>query len=125
MADAGRPASRELQLVRNGKIRWMLYRKNLHVRVTAVMFSERDSLLSITTPRFLALGDEVTVASEMEKSERGEVRAGKKISSILPGLSFRWWLFIQLWMSHRQAEIRVETCVSDGEKERKSWVSSA
>ena len=27
----------------------MLYRKNLHVRVTAVMFSERDSLLSITT----------------------------------------------------------------------------
>ena len=105
----------------------MLYRKNLHVRVTAVMFSERDSLLSITTPRFLALGDEVTVASpsEMEKSEKGEVRAGKKISSVLPGLSFRWWLSIQLWMSLRQAEIRLETCVSDGGKERKSWVSSA
>ena len=95
----------------------MLYRKNLHVQVTAVIFSERESLLSITTPRFLALGDEVTVASpsEMEKSEKGEVRAGKKISSVLPGLSFRWW----------QAEIRVETCVSDGGKERKSWVSSA
>ena len=105
----------------------MLYRKNLHVRVTAVIFSERDSLLSITSPRFLALGDEVMVASssEMEKSEMGEVRAGKKISSILPGLSFRWWLSIQLWMSLRQAEIRVETCVSDGEKERKSWESSA
>ena len=84
----------------------MLYRKNLHVRVTAVMFSEKDSLLSITTPRFLALGDEVTV-----------VRAGMKISSVLSGLSFRWWLSIQLWMSLRQAEIRVETCVSDGEKE--------
>ena len=105
----------------------MLYRKNLHVRVTAVMFSERDSLLFITTPRFLALGDEVIVASprEMEKSEKGELRAGKKISSVLPGLSFRWWLSIQLWMSLRQAEIWVETCVSDGEKERKSWVSSA
>ena len=105
----------------------MLYRKNLHVWVTAVMFSERDSLLSITTQRFLELGDEVTVASpsEMEKSEKGEVRAGKKISSVLPGLSFRWWLSIQLWMSLRQAEIWVETCVFDGEKERKSWVSSA
>ena len=86
------------------------------------MFSEKDSLLSITTPRFLALGDEVTVASpsEMEKSEKGEVRAGKKISSALPGLSFRWWLSIQLWMSLRQAEIRLETCVfwrGKGEKE--------
>ena len=100
----------------------MLYRKNLRVWVTAVMFSERDNLLSITTQRFLAQGDEVTVASpsEMEKSEKGEVRAGKKISSVLPGLSFRWWLSIQLWMSRRQAEIRVETCVSVGEKERKS-----
>ena len=72
----------------------MLYRKNLHVWVTAVMFTERDSLLSITNlPRFLALGDEVTVPfpSEMEKGkrEKGKVRAGKKISSVLPGLSFR------------------------------------
>ena len=69
----------------------MLYRKNLHVRVKAVMFLERDRLLSITTPRFLALGDEVTVVSpsEMETSEKGEVRAGMKISSVLPGLSFR------------------------------------
>ena len=103
--------------------------RSLHIRVIAVMFSERDSLLSIITPRFLALEDEVTVASpsEMEKSEKGAVRAGKKISSILPGLSFRWWLSIQLWMSLRQAEIRVETYVSDGEKERKSYqrVSSA
>ncbi|KAJ8271739.1 hypothetical protein COCON_G00105980 [Conger conger] len=30
----------------------MLYRKNL--QETAAMFSERDSLLSITTPRFLS-----------------------------------------------------------------------
>ena len=89
------------------------------------MFSERDSLLSITTPSILALGDEVTVVSpsEMEKSEKREDRAGMKIS--LPGLSFRWWLSIQLWMSLRQAEIQVETCVSDGEKERKSSVLSA
>ena len=94
----------------------MLYRKNLHVRVTAVMFSERDSLLSITTPRFLALGDEVTVASpsEMEKSEKGEVRAGKKISSVLPGLSFRWWLSIQsiqLWMSQAGRDSGRDLCV--------------
>ena len=56
-------------MVRNGQILPMLYRKNLHARVTAAMFSERDSPLSITTPRFLALGDEVTVVSprEMEK----------------------------------------------------------
>ena len=107
--------------MRNGRIRRMLYRKNLHVQVTAVMFSERDSLLSITTPRFLALGDEVTVASpsEMEKSEKGEVKAGKKISSVLPGLSFRWWLSIQLWMSLRQVEIRLETeCVRRGKGEK-------
>ena len=91
-------------------------------RVTTVMFSERDSLLSITTPRFLALWDDdmVVSPSEMEKSEKGEVRAGMNISSVLPGLSFRWWLSIQLWMSLRQAEIRVETCESDGGKERKS-----
>ena len=31
----------------------------------------------------------------MKKSEKGEVRAGIKISSVLPGLSFRWWLSIQ------------------------------
>ena len=51
----------------------MLYRKNLHVRVTAVMFSERDSLLFITTPRFLVLRDEVTVVSpsEMKKIRKG------------------------------------------------------
>ena len=60
--------------------------------------------------------------SEMEKSEKGEVRAGMKISSVLPGLSFTQWLSIQLWMSLRLAEIWVQTCVSDGEKERKSWV---
>ena len=54
----------------------MLYRKNLHVRVTAVMFSKRDSLLSITTPRFLALGDEVMVASPKEMGDRGRHREG-------------------------------------------------
>ena len=81
----------------------MLYRKNLHVRVTAVMFSQR--------------GQPVV--------NHQEVRAGKKISSVLPGLSFRWWWSIQLWMSLRQAEIQLETCVSEGGKERKSWVSSA
>ena len=75
----------------------------------------------ITTPRFLALGDEVTVASpsEMEKSEKGEVRAGKKIGSVLPGLSFRWWLSIQLCMSLRQAEIRLwDLCVRRGKGEK-------
>ena len=65
--------------------------------------------------------DMVVSPSQMEKSEKGEVRAGMKISSVLPGLSFRWWLSIQLWMSLRQTEIRVETCVSDGGKERKRY----
>ena len=61
----------------------MLYRKKLHVRVTAVMFSERDSLLSITTPRFLAMGDEVTVASpnEMEKNQKRErIELGRRLA---------------------------------------------
>ena len=59
---------------------------------------------------------EVTVVShsKIENSERGEVRAGMKISSVLPGLGFRWWLSIQ--MTLRQAEILAETCIS-GEKE--------
>ena len=62
-----------------------------------------EGLLSITTPRILALGNEVTVVSprEIEISEKGEVRAGMNISSVLPGLRFRWWLSIQLWMSLR------------------------
>ena len=90
---------------------------------TGPLLEQRAELF--TTLRFLALGDEVTVVSpnEMEKSEKGEVRGGMKMISVLPGLSFR--LSIQLWMSLRQAEIQVETCVSDGGKERKSWVSSA
>ena len=55
----------------------MLYRKNLHARVTTAKFLEWESLLSIPIPRFLALGAEVTVVSpsEMVKSERGEFGA--------------------------------------------------
>ena len=43
---------------------------------TTAMFSARDSLLSTTTLRFLALGNEITVVSpsEIEKSETGEFR---------------------------------------------------
>ena len=46
-------------------------------------FLEWDSLLSITAPRFPALGDKVTVVSptEMENLKKGEVRAGMKIIS--------------------------------------------
>ena len=104
-------------MVRNGQILQMLYRKNLYARVTA---AEKDSLLSITT-RFLALVDEITLVSprEIEKSEKGEVIAGMKISSILSRLSFRWWLSLQPWMSLRQAEMQVETCMSDEGKEIK------
>ena len=76
----------------------MLYRKNLQAWFTAVMFSDRDSLLSITTLKFLALEDEVMVVSPsvIEKSEKGEVRDGIKISSVLPGFRIRWWLSLQL-----------------------------
>ena len=71
--------------MRDGQILQMLYRKNLHDRVPAAMFWERDSLLSITTLRFLAWGIGVTRVSrrEMEKSRRGEVRAGMKIISVI------------------------------------------
>ena len=91
------------------------------------MLSEKDGRLSITTLRLLALGDEGTVVSpsKMEKSVKGKVRAGMKISFILPGLSFRWWLSIPLWVSLRQMEIRGETCVSEGGMVKKGWVSSA
>uniref|UniRef100_A0A0E9TL19 Uncharacterized protein n=1 Tax=Anguilla anguilla TaxID=7936 RepID=A0A0E9TL19_ANGAN len=42
------------------------------------MCSVRDSLLSITTPRFLVEGDGVRMVlpREIERSERGELRAG-------------------------------------------------
>ena len=40
------------------------------------------------------------------------------IISALPGLSFRLWLSIQLWMSLRQTEMWAETCVSNEEKEK-------
>ena len=57
--------------------------------------------------------------SEMEKSEKGEVRAGKKISSVLPGLSFRWWLSIQLWMSPQAGRDSVrDLCVRRGKGEK-------
>ena len=48
----------------------------------------------------------------MEKSEKGEVRARMKISlSVLPGLSFRWWLSIELWMSQAGRDPGRDLCV--------------
>ena len=56
--------------------------------------------------------------SGMEKSARGAVRAGMKISCVLPGLRFRRWLSIKLWMSLRQAEMQTKRPVCQMEEGR-------
>ena len=48
--------------------------------------------------------------------------AGKTISSVLARFSWRWWFFIHVDISARQSEIRTETVVSSGGKDRNSWV---
>ena len=87
----------------------------------------RGSWLSSVTPRFLAAW--VGAASELSKvtgrSWVGESFPGRKSSSLLSRLIFRWCAEIHWEMSVRQAEIRAVSCVSDWGKERISWVSSA
>ena len=50
--------------------------------------------------------------------------AGKTISSVLARFSWRWWFFIHVDISARQSEIRVETVVSSGGKDRNTETHS-
>ncbi len=119
---AGRPSRRSLQLSsldrtrawtrscvacseRKGLIFLILYKANLLDRVVLAMWSEKFSLSSITTPRFLAVF-------------KGLMVDEPTISSVLARLSWRWWSFIQQEMSVRQAEKRAAIVGSSGWNER-------
>ena len=89
---------------------------NLQDRVTDAMCALNESWLSRTTPRFFAVGTEVTRALSMEivRSRIGEDLAGKKRSSVLSGFSLRWWADIHCEMSVRHAAMRSSTWVAEG-----------
>merc|ERR1712082_312642 len=78
------------------------------------------------TPRFFAVGAEVTEAlsTVTDSSRMGDDLAGKK-SSVLSGFSLRWLDAIHSEMSARHAEILSSTWVAEGGKERNSCVSSS
>ena len=99
----------------------------LQEHVVTVMLAVRESWLSSVTPRFLAvwLGANTELSKVMVRSRVGEPFPGRKSSSDLSRLIFRWCPDIHSEMSVSQAEIRAATCVSDWGRERISWVSSA
>ena len=90
--------------------------------MTDAICALNDSWLSRTTPRFLAVGTEVTIALSMEivRSCLGQDLAGKKSSSVLSGFSFRWWADIHCEMSARHAAMRSSTWVAEGGKDKNS-----
>ena len=109
-------------LVRKGRILLTLFKKNLQVLVIEAMWGEKFSRSSRTTPRFLAVGEDATAtfSTVIDRSVSGEDAAGRWSSSVLLRFSLRWLVVIQAEISDRQAEIRSETWVSEGGKERKS-----
>ena len=113
--------------VMKGLIGLMLWSMNLQDRVTAVMCALNERWLSRMTPRFFAVGAEVTKAlsTVIDSSRMGDDLAGKKSSSVLSGFSLRWLDAIHSEMSARHAVILSSTWVAKGGKERNSCVSSA
>ncbi len=132
----GRPAKRALQessldrtrawtrrceacSERKGVIFLILYKANLLKKVLA-MWSEKFSLSSIKTPRFMAafegfMFDEPNWKVKLWWSDRF---AEATSSYFLARLSWRWCFFIQLEMSVRHAEMRAAIVGSQGWNER-------
>ncbi len=103
---------------RKGLIFLMLYKAIC--RAVLAMWSEKFSLSSVTTPRFLAVSEGVMVDEPnwMVKLWWSDGFAGTTSSSVLARLSWRWWSFIQQEMSVRQAEMLAAIVGSSGLNER-------
>ena len=84
---------------------------NLQDRVTDAMCSLNERWLSRTTPRFLAVGTDVTrvLSTDIVRSRVGEDLAGKKSNSVLSWFSLRWWSDIHCEMSARHAAMHSST----------------
>src|SRR4029434_8582007 len=113
--------------VRYGLILRMLYSAKRHDLETEAMGAVKVSWSSIMTPRFLGVLDGTRDKESILMLMLWWMAclAGKTISSVLARFSLRWWFFIHVDISARQSEIRSETVVSSGGKDRNSGVSSA
>ena len=78
--------------VRRGRIHLMLSSLYLQDRVVAVMLAVRESWLSSVTPRFLAVwvGANTELSKVIVRLWVGEPFPGRKSSSVLSRLIFRW-----------------------------------
>ncbi len=133
----GRPAKRSLQKSslektrawtrscatcsdRKGLIFLMLYKANLQDWAFVAIFSVKLNWSSITTPRFLVVLEGVMVEEPtcIEKLRWSDGLAETMNSSVLARLSWRWWSFIQLEMSLRQAAMRAAFVGSSGWNEK-------
>ncbi len=94
----------------------MLNKEKLQDRVVLAKWSEKVSWPSITTPRFLAVFEGVMVDEPNWKVKLWWKDGFDETtsSSVLARFSWRWWSFIQLEMSIRQAEMRAATVRSSG-----------
>src|SRR4029434_2475372 len=87
---------------------------------TEAMWSVKVRWTLIMTPRFLAVldGTRDNGATLIPMVRWMLCVAGKTISSVLVRCSGGWWFFIHVDISARQSEIRAETVVSSGGKDR-------
>ena len=95
---------------------------NLQERVTTLMIAENDRVKSRVTSRFFPLwdGDTMELSTVNERSWSEQALHGKKSSSILSRLSLRWWVDIHAEISAWDAEMFVNTWVSEVGKEKSS-----
>src|SRR4029434_6630265 len=136
---AGRPVRRALQKtrreltkgctsswvtywVRYGLILQMLYSTKRHDRETEAMWAVNVSWSSIMTQRFLAVleGTRDKESILILMLWWMACLAGKTISSVLARFSEEWLSFTHVDIPARQSEIRAETVVSSGGKDRNS-----
>src|SRR4029434_8320912 len=108
--------------VRYGLILRMLNGAKRQDLETEAMWFVKVSWSSIMTPRFLAVLDGTRDKESILMLMLWWMAclAGKPISSVLARFRSRCWCFIHVDISARQSEIRAETVVSSGGKDRNS-----
>src|SRR4029434_1406891 len=108
--------------VRYGLILRMLNSAKRQDLETEAMWSVKVSWSSIMTPRFLVVLDGTRDKESILMLMLWWMAclAGKTISSGFARFSWMWSFFIHVDISERQSEIRAETVVSSGGKDRNS-----
>lgn len=90
------------------------------------MWGEKGSWLSMVISRFCAVtdGEIYDLSRKITRFWDGDESPGMYSRSVLLGLIFSWLAAIHVEMLVRHAEIFVEAWVSEGGKEKMSWLLS-